>query len=44
MPTIPESDLLFLIHDVARLMRTRADQRARAHGGKAELTRRPWGN
>jgi DNA-binding MarR family transcriptional regulator len=38
VPNIPESDLLFLIHDVARLMRTRADQRARAHG----MTRAQW--
>ena len=38
MPTIPESDLLFLIHDVARLMRTNADKRARAQG----MTRAQW--
>lgn len=35
---MPETDLLLLIHDVARLMRTRADQRARAHG----MTRAQW--
>jgi|SRR6185437_6183245 len=31
-------DLLFLIHDVARLMRTEGDKRARAHG----MTRAQW--
>ena len=38
MPTLVESDLLLLIHDLARLMRTRADQRARAQG----MTRAQW--
>jgi MarR family transcriptional regulator for hemolysin len=33
-----ETDVLFLLHDVARLMRTRADQRARRHG----MTRAQW--
>jgi MarR family transcriptional regulator for hemolysin len=33
-----ESDFLFLMHDVARLMRTRADQRARRYG----MTRAQW--
>jgi DNA-binding MarR family transcriptional regulator len=33
-----ESDLLFLLYDVARLMRTRADQKARATG----MTRAQW--
>ena len=32
------NDLLFLLHDVARLMRTDADKRARAHG----MTRAQW--
>lgn len=32
------TDLLFLVHDVARLMRTEADKRARAHG----MTRAQW--
>jgi MarR family transcriptional regulator for hemolysin len=31
-------DLLFLVHDVARLMRTEGDKRARAHG----MTRAQW--
>jgi MarR family transcriptional regulator, transcriptional regulator for hemolysin len=31
-------DLLFLLHDVARLLRTDADKRARAHG----MTRAQW--
>ena len=35
---LAESDLLLLIHDLARLMRTRADQRARAQG----MTRAQW--
>jgi MarR family transcriptional regulator for hemolysin len=34
-----ERDLLFLLHDVARLMRVDADKRARAHG----MTRAQWG-
>ncbi len=38
MPAIAESDLLLLIHDLARLMRTRADQRARTNG----MTRAQW--
>ena len=33
-----ERDILFLLYDVARLMRTRADQRARRHG----MTRAQW--
>ena len=33
-----ETDVLFLIYDVARLMRTRADQRARRRG----MTRAQW--
>jgi len=33
-----ERDLLFLIHDVARMMRTRIDQWARRH----EMTRAQW--
>lgn len=33
-----DRDVLFLLHDVARLIRTRADQRARVHG----LTRAQW--
>jgi DNA-binding MarR family transcriptional regulator len=32
------NDLLFLLHDVARLLRTDADKRARAHG----MTRAQW--
>ncbi|HEY8288696.1 MAG TPA: MarR family transcriptional regulator [Acetobacteraceae bacterium] len=32
-------DLLFLMHDVARLLRVHADKRARAHG----MTRAQWG-
>jgi MarR family transcriptional regulator for hemolysin len=32
------SDLLFLLHDVARLLRHEADRRARAHG----MTRAQW--
>ena len=32
-------DLLFLLHDVARLLRMDADRRARAHG----MTRAQWG-
>jgi DNA-binding MarR family transcriptional regulator len=34
-----QRDLLFLLHDVARLMRVDADKRARAHG----MTRAQWG-
>ena len=37
-PRICETDLLLVIHDLARLMRTRADQKARAHG----MTRAQW--
>ena len=33
-----ERDLLIVLHDVARLLRTRFDQRARAHG----MTRAQW--
>ena len=33
-----DSDLLFLLHDVARLLRTDADRRAREHG----MTRAQW--
>ena len=34
-----ERDLMFLLHDVARLIRIDADKRARAHG----MTRAQWG-
>jgi DNA-binding MarR family transcriptional regulator len=34
-----QRDLLFLMHDVARLLRVDADKRARAHG----MTRAQWG-
>ena len=34
-----ERDLLFLLHDVARLLRVDADKRARAH----DMTRAQWG-
>ena len=34
-----EHDLLFLLHDTARLLRVDADKRARAHG----MTRAQWG-
>lgn len=34
-----ERDLLFLLHDVARLLRVDADKRARLHG----MTRAQWG-
>ena len=34
-----ERDLMFLMHDVARLIRVDADKRARAHG----MTRAQWG-
>lgn len=36
--TIPTDDLLFLLHDVARLLRIDADRRARASG----MTRAQW--
>ncbi len=38
MPTPVESDVLVLLYDVARHMRTYADQMARAHG----MTRAQW--
>jgi MarR family transcriptional regulator, transcriptional regulator for hemolysin len=38
MPDQPSGDLLTLLHDVARLIRTTADRRARAHG----MTRAQW--
>lgn len=38
MPSF-QRDLMFLLHDVARLMRVDADKRARAHG----MTRAQWG-
>lgn len=38
MSTLPEVDYLILLYDVARLMRTRADQRARLDG----MTRAQW--
>jgi len=34
-----QRDLMFLLHDVARLLRVHADKRARAHG----MTRAQWG-
>jgi MarR family transcriptional regulator for hemolysin len=34
-----QRDLMFLLHDVARLIRVEADKRARAHG----MTRAQWG-
>jgi len=34
-----QRDLMFLLHDVARLIRVHADKRARAHG----MTRAQWG-
>ena len=34
-----QRDLLFLLHDVARLLRVEADKRARAH----DMTRAQWG-
>ena len=34
-----DRDLLFLLHDVARLLRVDADKRARLHG----MTRAQWG-
>ncbi len=36
--TIPTNDLLFLLHDVARLLRIEADKRARHNG----MTRAQW--
>jgi MarR family transcriptional regulator for hemolysin len=38
MPTTFDKDFLFLLNDVARHMRTQADQRARMHG----MTRAQW--
>lgn len=38
MPDLHEPNLLILLHDVARLIRTLADRRARAHG----MTRAQW--
>lgn len=38
MPQTLDRELLFVLHDVARLIRTKADQRARAHG----MTRAQW--
>ena len=38
MPKSIDRDLLILIHDVARLLRTKADQRARTRG----MTRAQW--
>ena len=38
MPENLDRDLLYVIHDVARLMRTKFDQRARAYG----MTRAQW--
>ncbi len=38
MQTGLDRDLLIVLHDVARLLRTRFDQRARAHG----MTRAQW--
>ena len=38
MTTATNDEFLFLLHDVARLMRTRADQRARRRG----MTRAQW--
>lgn len=38
MTPVPDDDFLFLLHDVARLMRVDADKRARAHG----MTRAQW--
>jgi MarR family transcriptional regulator for hemolysin len=38
VPKLVDTDLLFVLHDVARLMRVRADQKARAHG----MTRAQW--
>jgi len=38
MPQSLDRDLLYLLHDVARLMRTKFDQRARTYG----MTRAQW--
>ncbi len=39
IPTVPDQpDLLFLLHDIARLLRVSGDRRARAHG----MTRAQW--
>jgi DNA-binding MarR family transcriptional regulator len=38
LATVPEDDLLILLTDLARLIRTLADRRARAHG----MTRAQW--
>lgn len=38
MPDSYDREILYLLHDVARLIRTRADQRARTHGA----TRAQW--
>src|SRR5271165_5318177 len=38
IPVPQSSDLLFLLHDVARLLRHEADRRASAHG----MTRAQW--
>src|SRR3954471_1745027 len=38
MPDLHEPNLLILLNDVARLIRTQADRRARAHG----MTRAQW--
>jgi MarR family transcriptional regulator for hemolysin len=38
MPDRSDTDLLILLHDVARLVRTLADRQARAHG----MTRAQW--
>ena len=38
MTTTANDEFLFLLHDVARLMRTRSDQRARRRG----MTRAQW--
>jgi MarR family transcriptional regulator for hemolysin len=38
MPQNLDRELLYVLHDVARLMRTRADQRARTYG----MTRAQW--
>jgi MarR family transcriptional regulator for hemolysin len=38
MPQNLDRELLYVLHDVARLIRTKADQRARTHG----MTRAQW--
>lgn len=38
MSTLPDDDILSTIHELAHLMRTRFDQRARAH----DMTRAQW--